>query len=296
MIRNYFTLKLIKFKYLFRKFFFQLYNIYSSYSWGCSAGDERAILVLFSGGMGAQILSAAVYFQLLSEGKEAYADFKYFENIEHVAKVGNKGELSYWGWQLQSFGIQPCDFKKIPENIKFRNRLIIKNDANKLADAISALAKESIRNHFIDNEPINKIIPSEMQNNYLCIHIRRGDYYNVASHMVSNESFLKAANQFFDFVSGVVVISDSEIDENFQKELRSMYRKAIFLDGINVAESHRVMRRARILICSNSQFSLSAALLNPKGLIFLPKKWANDLNAGEIEAPISHSCTFQLLR
>ena len=54
------------------------------------------------------------------------------------------------------------------------------------------------------------------------------------------------------------------------------------------------MRSARILICSNSQFSLIAAALNPEALVLIPKHWFGDGDR-HIEAPIHSRCLFEIM-
>ena len=55
------------------------------------------------------------------------------------------------------------------------------------------------------------------------------------------------------------------------------------------------MRCARILICSNSTFSLTAAALNPNALVVVPKQWYGEKDR-EIEAPIHARCLFQMIQ
>jgi hypothetical protein len=55
------------------------------------------------------------------------------------------------------------------------------------------------------------------------------------------------------------------------------------------------MRNARILICSNSTFSLTAATLNPSALVIIPKRWFAEKDHA-IEAPIHALCTFQIMK
>jgi hypothetical protein len=41
--------------------------------------QDSEILVTFTGGLGAQILSAAIYFYLKGDGSKVYADLDYFK-------------------------------------------------------------------------------------------------------------------------------------------------------------------------------------------------------------------------
>jgi hypothetical protein len=73
-----------------------------------------------------------------------------------------------------------------------------------------------------------------------------------------------------------------------------MFPHAAFLDNVDAITSHLVMRGARILVCSNSQFSLVAAMLNPKAIKLIPKQWfASDQYY--IEHPIHEMSSFEYL-
>jgi hypothetical protein len=130
--------------------------------------------------------------------------------------------------------------------------------------------------------------------NFLCVHVRRGDYVNVASHLVADNEFLGIVRKFSGLVSKAVVLSDSPIGPDFRGALASYFAEVSFLDDIDPDAAHRIMRGARILICSNSSFSLTAAALNPKALVVIPKQWMGGKHR-QIEAPIQSRCLFQIL-
>jgi hypothetical protein len=138
------------------------------------------------------------------------------------------------------------------------------------------------------------VLPPEFAAGYLCIHVRRGDYVNVASHLISDREFFELAGKFVGLVKHLVVVSDSPIEGAFRQSISSGYEQTMFLDDTDAITSHRIMRYARILVCSNSQFSLIAALLNPRALVVLPKQWFGQ-NDRAIEAPIHEACGFQVL-
>lgn len=255
--------------------------------------ESKPVVVTFTGGMGAQVISAAIYFLLRDEGRKVYADMTYFEKASHVAVEGNAGDVSHWDWQLQSFGLFPESFERLP-NLRRSKYKVIQDGEEKSALGMKALGMASIQKYFPEEKSLEDILPQEIIPNYLCIHVRRGDYVNVASHLVNDEIFIELANKIAGLVSGVVIVSDSEISDSFRRAICNIYQKAIFLDGIDAITAHRAMRNARVLICSNSQFSLIAALLNRHALVFLPKKWFGD-KYQELAAPINDLCSFQIL-
>jgi hypothetical protein len=248
--------------------------------------------VTFTGGMGAQIISAAIYHDLINSGHTVHADMSYFESAPHVAKEGNPGDCSQWGWQLNCFGLKQDSFKVL--NFKQSHNTLILNDGiDKLRFGLEALAKPEIQDLFkIGNDLLNSCA-NMVQKIYLCVHIRRGDYLNVASHIISDNEFLNIISKFRKIYKSVVVLSDSKLTESFKCAVLEMFDNAEFMDNIDEVKSHVIMRKASSLICSNSQFSLVAAVLNSEGLIIVPKQWFNGENR-QLEAVINEKCRFQL--
>jgi hypothetical protein len=131
---------------------------------------------------------------------------------------------------------------------------------------------------------------------YLCLHVRRGDYLNVASHLVSSKELDGIASQFSGLVDRVLILSDSPIGATEFENVRSK-----FPGRINVIDSdpdpilaHSLMRNAAVLICSNSQFSLSAGLLS-NGLKIIPKMWFG-ADAIRINLAVDKMSDFSVLR
>ena len=259
-----------------------------------SPKNSKPIVITFTGGMGAQVLSAAIYFLLKSEGRKVYADLSYFKQSSHVAVVGKPGDISHWDWQLQSFGLFPESFERLPKIHRSKYKLI-QDGRKKTALGLKALSMSSIQKYFLDEKSLADILPQEFIPDYLCIHVRRGDYVNVASYLVDDNKFIELANKIAGLVSCIVVVSDSPINDFLRKAICNVYQKAIFLDGADAISTHRIMRNARVLICSNSQFSLIAALLNKRALVFMPKIWFGS-GSSELEIPINELCSFQILR
>ncbi|MFA6121222.1 MAG: alpha-1,2-fucosyltransferase [Sideroxydans sp.] len=264
-----------------------------------STKQEPEIVVTFTGGLGAQILSAAVYFDLLEQGQNICADVSYFKQAARTATVGNKGELSYWNYELGQYDLPVTTFptSKHKKSIFKRNGpRVITDGVDKLRLAIAALRKPKVRKHF----PISISMLEECRkitgnNDCLCIHIRRGDYVNVASHLVGDMDFVYMARSLSKFVPAVVVISDSEVAEEIKKNLNELFEHCSFVVGGNPHVAHALMRQAKYLICSNSQFSLSAALLNEVGQqVFLPTKWFGE-SESDSQIPINEICRFQML-
>lgn len=101
-----------------------------------------------------------------------------------------------------------------------------------LADAFAAFPRKCDERKIPDpkdqttQQKIRPSLPADFANDYLCIHVRRGDYVNIASHLVS-------AREFFEFaglVKHIVVVSDSSIEESFRQRVSAGYKQAAFLD------------------------------------------------------------------
>jgi hypothetical protein len=240
--------------------------------------NSRPYVITFTGGMGAQVISAAIYFFLKEKGHTVYADLSYFEKKPHVAIEGQKGNISHWGWQLEQFNLYQHTFSPIP-NINRLQYSLIKDGDYKLNLGVEALSTKQVKSYFQCRHYNHKKNQFNLgAENYLCIHIRRGDYVNVASHLIADELFTNLSIKFTKLINTAVVISDSPISKNVRNDIGKYFKNAEFLDGIDVIQAHIIMRNAKVLICSNSQFSLVSALLNEHGMVFIPKKWFDKSN------------------
>lgn len=258
-----------------------------------SIGKNIPTVVVFAGGMGTQIIQAAVYFSMKQAGHPVYADLSYFDTESRMAEVGKAGQLTHWFWQLEQFGLSQASFEQAPALDK-RNADILRDGPRMLELGLEALAQPDIQKHFKDATSVTDILPEEILSGFLCIHIRRGDYVNVASHLISDEEFIGLVKKFSGLTSHAVILSDSPIDPDFRSAVSPFFKTAMFLDNIDPYASHRIMRSARILICSNSTFSLTAAALNPSALVIIPKQWYGEKDR-EAEAPIHARCSFQIM-
>lgn len=261
--------------------------------------QESEILVTFTGGLGAQIMSAAIYFHLSQDGRMVYADLDYFKQPEKIATTGNKGEVSHWNYELGEYGLPLESFstRKFEKPFFKRDKpFVVSDGVDKVGLAIKALRQPEVRKLFsIKPSVTEECRRVSGENDYLCIHIRRGDYVNVASHLVDDMDFINMAKTISNFVSAVIVISDSEVSDVISDGLRGLFAHCSFVIGGNPHIAHALIRQAKYLICSNSQFSLSAALLNQVGQqIFLPTRWFGDADSN-LQIPINELCRFQIL-
>lgn len=258
-----------------------------------SANKRRPTVVVFAGGLGAQIINAAVYFSMKNDGHPVYADLSYFDTAESIAAVGNAGEVSQWPWRLTPFGLSPASFDRAT-NLSKRNSEILQDGLHMLELGLDALARPDIRKLFEVAPGVSDVLPGAFSDSFLCMHVRRGDFVNVASHLIADSEFLSLVSKFSGLVRSAVVISDSPIAPDVRTVVSSYFKEVLFLDNIDAHAAHRIMRNARILICSNSTFSLTAAALTPDALAVVPKQWYGGKHR-QMEAPIHSRCSFQIL-
>jgi hypothetical protein len=248
-----------------------MFNITSLFTFKSKA--PKKVIITFTGGMGAQILSAAIYFSMRNSGKVVYADLTYFDTPESIAIEGQIGQPSHWAWQLKPFGLMPSDFESYTGEKAASEDLIV-DGSRKISLALSALQSEDVQRYF----PIANSTDDTYDfdgTNYVCVHIRRGDYLNVASHLISDEVFLESTYKLSSLCETLVVVSDSSISQSLKNDFCNQYKNCVFLDNIDAISTHYLMRKASVLICSNSQFSLTAAALNTTGLVLIPKNWGD---------------------
>jgi hypothetical protein len=181
-----------------------------------------------------------------------------------------------------------------------RSTPTLHDGALKFSLAMDALSEPSVRACFdtVGNDVFSaQYRASQLHGErYLCLHVRRGDYLNVASHLISSKELDGIASQFGGLVDRILILSDSPIGADEFESVRSK-----FSGRINVIDSdpdpilaHSLMRNAAVLICSNSQFSLSAGLLS-NGLKIIPKVWFG-ADASQINLAVSRLSDFSVLR
>ncbi len=130
---------------------------------------------------------------------------------------------------------------------------------------------------------------------FACLHLRRGDYLNVATHVVSDHASLKALRSVSRLVGAAVVISDSPLTQELEQGLTSLGLRVVTLVGGDPVAAHGLMRMSEVLICGNSQFSMTAAALRPLDFLTLcPSQHDGDLHS-ESNQMLSAIRTHQLM-
>jgi len=238
-------------------------------------------IIPIEGGLGAQILTYIIINHFLKLGVPIKVDLRYFQNVPKIAERGNG--LSFFKWELDYFGIDINSLKnhaqitlldRIGKNLPLKTH-VKDGEPYKLQCLKESLKREDWKSLFpIQND--DAVIAQEIigNNGHIVVHIRKGDFLNVASHITTEEMIIPILRKFKGFnISKLIIITDGCIEVNrFKAELPFLEDISIY-QNINNMLSHAIMRKASILITSNSQFSLTAGLLNESGLVISPKKW-----------------------
>jgi hypothetical protein len=238
--------------------------------------------IFIEGGLGSQILSIMDFWDLQEKiGIEnAQCNLDYFRDT--VPGTGNNG-LSFWGWKMDSYGLNREAFTP-HENFSKKNILIPRAPLANSNNSYVATKWSIQRALYTERFPIKRIQVQEfflslpdfqVGKPYAAMHIRRGDYLHVASHLVSDENYLDLTSKISNLLPvNLLIFSDSKLPLAFKNKLENILEnriRPIYIDDPQISEYvvHDAMRMADILITANSTFSFSAALLGKEGQLQL---------------------------
>lgn len=263
------------------------------------------VCVTFTGGLGAQIISTAIYWLLLDEGIDVLADLTYFNQKTHINHGTVDSGLSIFPWQLDSFGISRLCFNS--RSTSSIRSFKIRDGHLKIALFLKAMSSKSqIRSRFIEyldlyRQQIDKdlLIAGE----YVCVHLRRGDYVAVASHSVPIEFYIPTLKAIATSSLSLCVLSDSPLSEHEVEIFSQLEYKhiRIITEQCSPEDAFIIMASSSILLTSNSQFSLCAGLLS-QGSVYIPTQWYKKLSYARndpqqtqlIESALLRCCHFAL--
>ncbi len=127
---------------------------------------------------------------------------------------------------------------------------------------------------------------SGIKNNFLAIHIRRGDYLNSKHSMhgiISECSLLKESKKQILNVDydGITIFSDSPelVDLN---SFKSLHKNVVFDIGGDPVEVFKRMSNHKGLVASNSSFSLWAGILGGIKYFSIPEFWMKNVKSSII--------------
>lgn len=241
---------------------------------------QHKSLIHIEGGLGSQILGAIAFFNAQDKFgiKFVKCDLSYF---------GQHNRTDLWEWNLHNYGIGIEDLRKFESHSK-SNFLKAKKDFLTELEISQEYWKNS-RLKYLGYFPINeeqlqdflsKASDDSNLTGYGAIHIRRGDYLQVASKVIGLDEYIG----FLEKIKTVLpkpcfIITDSPLAYEGKQQLAraiGVDSGAIFLDGpgYDPFVLHCLMRRADVLVTSNSTFSFSAGLLGKNGqIVFSPMEF-----------------------
>jgi hypothetical protein len=221
---------------------------------------KKSYTITFEGGFGGQLSSACAYFYLESQDFNVGADMSYFSPENRDCILYNEGGCTVWKYELSNYNLPITYFKsRVP------NSEIVNDCAKKLLLAELGFNSKEIRSKFMINTDAYKYKETVLSNDdFICLHVRRGDYLNVASYIIADERYFNITKKITEenkLISKLLVVSDTPISENLRNLLNTLDINVIYNTETNTHVTHGLMRLSTILICSNSQLSMTAGFL-----------------------------------
>ena len=235
-------------------------------------------LIYFDGGLGSQIISYMQIIVFENEQIQYYVNKDFFDRskTDSIFKIEN----TYRKWQLEYFGIKLVDLKN---TIKY-NRLFQHNNHKKTLQLAKFFdLKQKSNYNFSNFFPVTQQTIINISNlginikkDYTAIHIRRGDFLKFSSLIIDDQKFIKFLSNVKNFLNkNIILISDSSLSDYLKNNIFLLFpdSEIKILIGGDEIEIHTIMRFSKILVTSNSMYSLSAAMLQKEGSISIVPKY-----------------------
>jgi hypothetical protein len=239
--------------------------------------------IYFEGGLGSQILSFIEFREKIkNSGQPVSVNLDYFSDIS--SDYTNEAGLSFRSWKLDHYGIYQSSFEQSNFYKKFIKKYLLTR--SKSHSEIFYNFRETKKQQYVNLFPINQIaISSYLESifgsknvEYCVVHIRRGDYLNVATRVIAVDELTGLIQKIKNLLPKIILISsDSNLTSSEEEKLAECLPGFTY-KYIGPSESpflvHDLMRTSKVLIASNSTFSFSAGLLaNDDCLVFFPTKY-----------------------
>ena len=159
------------------------------------------------------------------------------------------------------------------------NPVYIKDGPNKSKLYHLAMKDQNIRSKFTSNsKKWSEILHGKDLeiSNSIVVHLRRGDYLNIKKfNIISEEKIYNIIKKLPKVLKNVVILSDASENMEFTKKLRHDFDKVYWFSNVDSFNTHMMLRQAAFLICSNSQFSNTAAYLG-ECFSIIPQKHSSE--------------------
>lgn len=241
------------------------------------ADGRPPFIITFSGGLGAQIISASIYNFLQLNDIPCVADLSYFKKSPYINPGSNNGPISTFPWQLWFLGLSPSSFRQYYDRKPCYDSYRLISDGSKKLSlflvAANHLETQTLLN--LNSHEADRILGKYSflsKHKYSCAHLRRGDYLAVASYLVPESAFVSAVKYLATTSSNLAILSDSIVNQSLQAKLYDLCSNLVILDSIPPEDAFVIMYFSQSIVCSNSQFSLAAAMLSRKPSL-IPSNW-----------------------
>jgi hypothetical protein len=257
-------------------------------------------IVPFCGGLGSQMFAAVIVEHLRGEeGRDnVLGDTSYFLQTPKPAKRGES--INIYAWELDYYGIPVGRYDQSnPRDASWLERKLGLH-ARRLEDGSPdrfRVLREALKKNWSDAFPIqaaherdSRILLDEGDQPTAVVHLRRGDYWNVATHLVNDSDVFPLLKKLAGIgIRRFLFASDDPVPIDFFKERVPGVPAWGEIPPEDKFLAHAVMRNAGCLVISNSQYSLSAAMLNAQGMVFMPRVW-HEGNYAELNAEFLKYC------
>jgi hypothetical protein len=168
--------------------------------------------IYFEGGLGSQILSFIEFQEKINNlDKPVSVNLDYFLGIS--SDYTDETSLSKWSWKLNHYGIDLSMFEQ--ENFYkklFKKYLLARS--NSISEVFYNF-RESKKQQYENLFPINKIATSTYLESivgsknveYCVIHIRRGDYLNIAAKVIAVDELTRLIQKIKHLLPRIILIS-----------------------------------------------------------------------------------------
>jgi hypothetical protein len=231
--------------------------------------------IYFEGGLGSQLLAYILFEHRSQNNKKVLCDLTYFKDVQSDSHTLNK--VSLWSYKLSHYKIAMND---LPNQIK-KSRVKVKPKFlpidflgidKFLLNKVKSKVKSDLNNLSLYLEKFD----IKLEDSYGVIHIRKGDYLFVASHLISETQVIGLLSKIGDLLpKELFIASDGLVDNkllDWLKENKPSQKVFVVEKDIDTFLLHDLMRNSRVLVTANSTFSFSAALLSSdKTISFIPQ-------------------------
>lgn len=238
--------------------------------------------------MGSQLLALIEYHaKNRIFGRSVFADTSYFHTSQQKKGSSNLNRP----WRITAYGY-PIDY-------------FLRENAQASTFASTKSSRVTVKEHaqfLLENHIFSALNPNEItfpytylgnsvktlisqQEEFGDIHLRRGDFRKVASHLVSLTEVIDKLKELEDVLPPLsFLFTDSKLNFVSRARIKALFKglrkelQIVDYDRFSDIEVHSVMRKSSLLIVGNSTFSYSATLLNtrPDAKIYVPKVFNSD--------------------